>query len=279
MSTDYLSGKINFHTHTYRCKHAVGTVREMCQAAVEQGITTLGFSEHIPFLSAEMNVRYRRIAPEELDLYRQEIREAQKEFPQLRIFAGMELECQEDYFTGYYPELRERLELDYMIGGTHYIYRPDGEFVPAWIDAAVLDMNDYRRCMEGNVKLMESGLLLYLAHPDLFTKFFPRWTKEIETITRDMFACAEDLQIPLELNANGWRKKDRFYPDGTSRKLYPWLPFWELATEYKIKCVVGSDAHCPADAWGNTSDMVTFAQELGLPVVNRDLAAGLASSL
>jgi histidinol-phosphatase (PHP family) len=163
-----------------------------------------------------------------------------------------------------------------MIGGTHYFYRPNGEFVPAWIDAAILDMNDYRRCMEGNVKLMESGMLLYLAHPDLFTKFFPCWTKEIEAITRDMFACAEDLQIPLELNANGWRKKDRVYPDGTSRKLYPWLPFWELATEYKIKCVVGSDAHCPADAWGNTSDMVTFAQDLGLPVVNRDLAAFLS---
>ena len=279
MSTDYLSGKINFHTHTYRCKHAVGNVREMCQGALEQRITTLGFSEHIPFLSDEMNVRYSRILPEELEPYRQEVREAQKEFPQLKIFAGLELEYQEDYFSGYYPELRERLDLDYMIGGVHYVYRPNGDFVPFWNDAQVVDLADYRLFMTGNVKLMESGLLLYLAHPDAFTKFYPRWTDEMKAITRDVFACAEALQIPLELNANGWRKGVRTYPDGTSRKLYPWLPFWELATEYKIKCVVGSDAHCPAEAWGNTSDMETFAKELGLPVVNRDLAAGLASSL
>ena len=29
----------NYHTHTYRCKHAVGDVDEYCRAALEQGLT------------------------------------------------------------------------------------------------------------------------------------------------------------------------------------------------------------------------------------------------
>lgn len=277
MSTDYLSGRVNFHTHTYRCNHAQGTVHDMCQAALEQGITTLGFSEHVPFESVEKNTLYHRIPHGDLIIYRQEIREAQKEFPGLQIFAGLELEFETDYFSGYYPELRERLDLDYMIGGVHYIYKESGDMLPFWVESADVGFKEYRLFMEGNIRFMESGLLLYLAHPDAFSKFYPYWTKEMEAVTRDVFACAADLQIPLELNANGWRKKDIICPDGSSRKAYPWLPFWELATEYNVQCVVGSDAHKPEEVWGNTSDIVAFAERLGLPLVNHDLAAKLKS--
>ena len=36
----------NFHTHTYRCKHAAGDVADYCKAAVGFGMKTLGFSDH-----------------------------------------------------------------------------------------------------------------------------------------------------------------------------------------------------------------------------------------
>ena len=36
----------NFHTHTYRCKHAEGDVEDYCRVAVEQGMSTLGFTDH-----------------------------------------------------------------------------------------------------------------------------------------------------------------------------------------------------------------------------------------
>ena len=38
--------KHNFHTHTFRCKHAKGDVDDYCRRALELGMETLGFSDH-----------------------------------------------------------------------------------------------------------------------------------------------------------------------------------------------------------------------------------------
>ena len=41
--------KVNLHTHTVRCGHAVGTDEEYVLAAIAAGFTKLGFSDHNPF--------------------------------------------------------------------------------------------------------------------------------------------------------------------------------------------------------------------------------------
>ena len=38
----------NYHTHTVRCKHAVGLEREYIEAAISEGFKILGFSDHTP---------------------------------------------------------------------------------------------------------------------------------------------------------------------------------------------------------------------------------------
>ena len=40
--------KINLHTHTYRCGHAIGSEEEMVQAAIASHFEILGLSDHIP---------------------------------------------------------------------------------------------------------------------------------------------------------------------------------------------------------------------------------------
>ncbi len=39
----------NLHTHTARCRHAVGTDEAYVQAAIKAGFKVLGFSDHCPF--------------------------------------------------------------------------------------------------------------------------------------------------------------------------------------------------------------------------------------
>ena len=41
--------KSNWHTHTYRCGHAIGTEEEYVLAAIKAGVKRLGFSDHCPF--------------------------------------------------------------------------------------------------------------------------------------------------------------------------------------------------------------------------------------
>lgn len=40
----------NYHTHTTRCMHAIGSEEEYILAAISAGYTELGFSDHTPWL-------------------------------------------------------------------------------------------------------------------------------------------------------------------------------------------------------------------------------------
>ncbi len=44
----------NYHTHTKRCRHAVGEDREYVEAAIEAGLKVLGFSDHTPIPRAQI---------------------------------------------------------------------------------------------------------------------------------------------------------------------------------------------------------------------------------
>ena len=60
----------NYHTHTTRCGHAVGTEREYVEAAIAAGFTTLGFADHVPYpyMKDDYYSNY-RMKPEQTDDY------------------------------------------------------------------------------------------------------------------------------------------------------------------------------------------------------------------
>ena len=41
--------KHNYHSHTVRCGHAVGTEREYIENGIKNGLITIGFSDHSPY--------------------------------------------------------------------------------------------------------------------------------------------------------------------------------------------------------------------------------------
>lgn len=41
--------KVNLHTHTARCMHAVGTDEDYVRAGIEAGFGMLGFADHAPW--------------------------------------------------------------------------------------------------------------------------------------------------------------------------------------------------------------------------------------
>ena len=40
---------VNYHSHTYRCKHATGEVVEFVKAASKAGLKIFGVTDHVPF--------------------------------------------------------------------------------------------------------------------------------------------------------------------------------------------------------------------------------------
>ena len=39
---------VNYHTHTFLCEHATGTIDDYIASAIDTGIEELGFSDHSP---------------------------------------------------------------------------------------------------------------------------------------------------------------------------------------------------------------------------------------
>lgn len=220
----------NLHTHTVRCGHASGTEREFIEAALERGLTTLGFSDHAPMLFPGDYYSDRiRMRPEELEDYVTTLQALREEYKnQIRILIGLEME--------YYPELFEKtldfyrgFPLDYLILGQHYLhneYDYEGHVMLGFSDP-----KDLRQYVDQVITGMEQGCFTFLAHPDSF-----KFTGSAEDYDREMrriCVCAKELALPMEINMYGVIKGGH----------YPNEQFWQIAAEVGNDVLVSLDAH------------------------------------
>ncbi len=248
----------NYHTHTYRCKHASGDVEDYARAAHEGGATVLGMSDHTALPDDQWpDVR---MSYAELDDYEQAIADAQAAVPELRILKGMECEYTKEYHAFYQDELREQRQFDYLIGAAHYTPW-NGEWLNSF--GEIGSPSTLRAYTDYLCHTMATGLFDFIAHPDVFGACQDTWNEDVEACSRAILQAAADTQTPLEINGNGLRKAPKLTTDGF-RQPYPWRPFWELATEYPIQVVCNSDAHHPHHVLASIDIASQWAAELNL---------------
>lgn len=237
--------RTNYHTHTFRCKHAEGDVDDYCSSAVAAGLEVLGISDHTPFpdnrwLPIRMHI-------DELPEYSQSIDKARKDYAgQLTILKGMECEYCAEYDSFFRDELLGKYEFDYLALGPHFLINA-GKYVCTY--GGTKDQRSLFSYADFLVESMQSGLFTFVAHPDLFGNCYPGWDANCVAASRAIIEAAEELNLPLEINCCGIRKGKQHYTDGL-RYQYPLHQFWEIAAEYDITVVVNSDAHFPTDIIG-----------------------------
>lgn len=255
--------KSNYHTHNYRCNHAEGTVEEYILESIKEGFDEIGVSDHLPHPGKTIDNGY-RMKYAELSSYVRDMDEAIKKYGhKISIKKGMECE----YFSDYgwiYEELVEKHKMDYLLLGVHFfpykgqwLYVGEIEFTPEILEAYV----------DFVIESMKSGLFKCIAHPDLFGISYLNWDEDAIKQSRRILKTAEALDMPLEVNVNGMRRPKAKYNNG-QRYQYPIRDFWELSKEYKVKRIIGIDAH-------NISDMrdfqmgLDFCNELRLEVIDK----------
>ncbi len=254
---------INFHTHTYRCKHATGDVLDFAQAAYNQGSLALGISDHVAW--PDNRWPEVRMPFDQLDEYEQAVDAARTALPQMDIFKGMECEYDAVYHSYLQDELLGERQFDYLIGAAHYTPL-NGEWLNSFEALNTPEtLSAYSAYL---VNMMETGLFAFIAHPDLFGCSNDRWTPDLEACTRDILEAAEATGTPLEINGNGFRKSWRSTPEGGERARYPWRPFWEMAANYRIQVICNADAHHPEHVLSNMADGRRLAESLNLEVIS-----------
>lgn len=248
----------NYHTHTYRCKHATGDVDDYCRAAIAHGLTLLGISDHAALPDNRWDDI--RMHFSELPAYCRSIDQARRRFPKLTVLKSMECEYMNAYDAFYREELLGRLGFDYLIGAAHF-FPQAGQWIGVY--GGVTNAHALRLHAAHFIESMESGLFAFMAHPDLFGNSYLVWDADAEACSRDILEAAAALHMPLEINGYGLIKTPVDTPTGR-RPMYPWEPFWELAAEYGVEIVVNSDAHAPENIVHDVPGALAIAHKYNL---------------
>lgn len=247
----------NFHSHTTRCNHAVGSDESYVQAAIAAGFDQLGFSDHAPWPFADGQVSGMRMRLDQYPDYLQSIRDLREKYKdQIEIFLGLEMEYYPEHL-GWLQAQRQEQGLDFLILGSHYDSAKEDLYF-----GGLTQKSDLARYARHTIKGMESGAFCCLAHPDLFMLSYPRFDASCKSISRDICQAAKALNLPLEYNLAG------LYPNPWRQGLgYPTPQFWQIAAQEGITAVIGLDAHDPARYADSQvfENAVNYLKQLGIP--------------
>lgn len=231
----------NYHTHTFRCGHAIGNDEEYVIEAIGMGLHTLGFSDHVMLKGIRQdNVRGDFECTEG---YFASIRQLQYKYrDRIKILLGFEAEAFEEFFP-YYKELLETKKIDYLILGNHCTL--DNGIIRNYF-GKFTTKKDVIEYTDSLIKGMETGLFSAVAHPDYFMDTYFKWNFFTKRIAKRIIKKSIELDIPLEFNLScfrrGKQKKGKEIRWG-----YPYIPFWKMVSKMKAKVIVGIDAHAPSD--------------------------------
>lgn len=213
--------KINFHTHTNRCRHADGIAADYVQSALSAGVTQLGFSDHAPFPDYDFGMRMPYC---ELSEYIEDINALTVQYrTDIILWKGLEIEYLPEY-RDYYEALLTRSGMDYLLMGEHFYKNASGK-TTNYTDA--LSTDEFPVYAQNVADGMKTGLFLAVAHPDIYMADNFVWDDNCKKAADIIIDTAVTTGTVLEYNANGFRREKKFYPDGT-RYQYPHPAFWEM---------------------------------------------------
>lgn len=231
----------NYHSHTTRCMHAVGTEEEYVLQALRSGYEVLGFTDHSAWPYVTDYVSNIRMRIDELDGYVDTVKALKEKYAgKIRVHLGMECEAFPRYY-GWLKEIRDARGFDYFILGNHFdTTDEDNGF---YFGRSTCGRNAFRY-LETTVAGMETGMFVYLAHPDIFLHRYPMFDDDAKQVCRELCRAAKRLNMPMEYNLLGHKRlelsRERGFVGYTSPE------FWEVAAEEGVQAIIGVDAHDPA---------------------------------
>lgn len=250
----------NLHTHTRFCD-GTGTPADMAQAALNAGLTSLGFSEHsrLPWDASW------GITPEKASAYRSSVADVKAAFAgRLSVFCGLEWDAASP------PE--DAVGYDYIIGSVHHIRTANGYFAtddpPDAVRAVCAGcfQNDPNRMADayfaGYRELAEQPFVDIVGHFDLLVKHNDTHRLFRETSPRFLDAAMDAMDILLkagklfEVNTGGMGRGWRSVP----------FPAPALLRELRLRnarMILSSDAHTPETVTAAFAEAEALLREIG----------------
>lgn len=251
--------KHNYHTHTTRCNHAIGSDEEYVIEAIKAGYQTLGFSDHVMIPDINRNFEYF----DSIALLKEKYKE------QIDIKIALEVEYY-PYYLPFYQKLKDEKLVDYLIFGNHGTMDINQKsrieqisFLDPFDDIKYLDL--YYKTLK---QAVDTKLFKYICHPDCFMKGYQKWDEHTIKLTHKIAKLLQENNLYAELSASGYRSRKAVNINGKTLPPYPFKEFYEILATYDIKFVLGCDAHAPNQLDDEAITYITnMAKELNLNVV------------
>lgn len=239
--------RFDLHTHHHRCGHAIGTIRDYIEAAIEKNFQVIGISDHSPYFAEESDQAKPGIAmaKSEFSHYIDEVLQLKQEYaPQIDVLLGVE----SDFFAEHAPLYQRQFELypfDYIIGSVHFVH-----------GISIFNKRRWEKLSKGEqIKVKEayylsiqqsvrSGMFNILGHIDAMKAYYPPFS-ELETpVVDETLRIIGEHDIAVEINTSGKTKLVGGW--------YPADDILERALFHGVDVTFGSDAHKPervGDEW------------------------------
>ncbi len=231
----------NYHTHTFRCYHAMGKERFYIETAIRAGLRTLGFADHAPMPFPHGYESTFRMKPALFPEYMETLTALREEYrSRIEILIGLEAEYYPAIFSDFLALIRP-YGVDYLLLGQHFIGN-EYDRGSAYMGAPYVTETQFSAYVDQTIAGMETGVFSYIAHPDL-----PGVVGDAGFYTREsrrLCQAAKKNGLPLEYNLLGM----------ATGRAYPATRFFEIAAEEGNAVILGADAHAP--------DRVAKAEEI-----------------
>jgi histidinol-phosphatase (PHP family) len=230
-------GLVDYHTHTALCGHATGSVDDYVRAAVERGLSEIGFSDHAP-LPGHLREGI-TMKPDEMEFYLGLVADARDRHDgTIIIKTGMEVDY--PFHDSLDPRYFNDARIDYLIGSCHFIDEWPFDH-PGFMDEFERrDIDEvYRRYYEILGGLIRTGMFNIIGHLDLVKKFGHRPRADFASILRELARLCAASGTAVEINTAGLRK-----PVG---ELYPSRMIIDILFDENVPVTLGSDAHAPGE--------------------------------
>lgn len=228
--------KFNYHTHTYRCGHAVGNEEEYILKAIEGGFETIGISEHMGYKG--WDDAKERLNFDEVNEYLEVLKQLKEKYKdQIQVRIGFECEYFDD-MVEYLRNIKDKC--NYLICGQHAYDRQERYYHdPKYASDEYIHEMCRQICM--GIKI---GLFKYIAHPDYFMLGRDNLSEANKEDIRMIARCAKEHDAVLEINLKGTKYGKIDSPIGQTYR-YPHREVFKIIGEVGCKVVFGYDAHYP----------------------------------
>lgn len=229
----------NYHTHTYRCKHADNNFNdeEYVLEFIKKDFKKIAFTDHCPekeIIDKRTNMRMQYSQIEE---YLESIKILKEKYKdKIEIETGFEFE----YLPGQENNLFELKKMvDKINLGQHFIYADNNKDLLIFRrhDFSDDELLRYAYYIETAIKL---GIPDIIVHPDLYMLNRKEFGKIEKKVAEIICGAAEKYDIPLEINLT---EAYMFLKNLKGKIEYPSKGFWEVASNYNIRVIYGVDAH------------------------------------